>query len=180
MKLVPVSQIGGINSGLSPAKHATMMKLFGKPGPFGTNCAFPTGPVVNKFTQKVVVITPKIRVRALSPAVASLKMVFNDIKKYHPELWSIIGTAGMTCCRAVRGSDRYYSNHSWGTAIDLTIGGILAPLNATRVPYGLIVCYGYFHKYGWFWAQGYRGRTDPMHQEVAQETLLRWKKEGVI
>lgn len=178
LKLVPTPARSAMNTGFSPARHDTMLALLGKPGPLSQNCTDPTGEkVVRLLTRKDV---GPFFARGLSPAVASLTLVFADLKRDHPILHDLIGTEGMTCCRAVRGSTTHWSNHSWGTAVDLTIGGILAPLNATKIPYGLIAAYPYFHRYGWFWAAGYNGRTDPMHMETAQETLLRWRREGLI
>lgn len=179
LKAVPCPPRSAMNTGLTPAKHATMLRLLGRPGLLSQDCS---GVTNNALRARMVTerITDKFRVTGFAPAVNSLKMLMDDLKDDDPKLWAIVGTAGMLCCRAVRGSNKYYSNHSWGTAIDLTIGGILAPLNAKTIPLGLKLIYPHFHRYGWFWAAGYNGRTDPMHEEVAQETLLRWEKEGVI
>lgn len=182
MELVTPPGRDSINTGLSPLRHSTMLEMFdGAPGRPTRDCTSPTNPRVVRRLAWSQQITPQMKVSGLSPAIASLRLVMNEVKVAHPLLWStLVDDSGMLCCRLVRGSDRYFSNHSIGTAIDLRIGGILAPLNATKIPYGLLVLYYYFHKYGWFWAQGYRGRTDPMHYEIADETLRRWKREGLI
>lgn len=176
---VPTPPRTAMNSGLSPAKHATMLRLLGRPGAMTRDCS----PVTNETLKKRIItrdIAPHLRVTGFNSAVISFEMVMNDIREDDPTLWGLISTAGMLCCRAVRGSTTHFSNHSWGTAIDLKIGGILAPLNAKTIPLGLKLIYPYFHRRGWFWAAGYNGRTDPMHFETAQETLLRWEREGVI
>lgn len=179
LQAVPTPPRSAMNTGLSPAKHDTMLRLLGKPGAMTVNCSEPTNAAL---LAKIITlpITPKLKARGLAPAVKSLQKVFDDIKADDPDLWAIISSAGMLCCRAVRGSTTHFSNHSWGTAIDLKIGGILAPLNAKTIPLGLKLIYPHFHRYGWFWAAGYKGRTDAMHFEVAQETLLRWKRENLI
>jgi D-alanyl-D-alanine dipeptidase len=48
-----------------------------------------------------------------------------DIAKEQPAVYAGLGSAGMLCCRLVRGSTTAISNHSWGTAIDLTLNGVL-------------------------------------------------------
>lgn len=181
MQLVKPPPRDWINSGFSPARHNTMMALLGRPGQMSRDCTDPTGDKVKRLVVKQQ-ITPHFKARGISPAIASLQMVMDDVKQHEPELYELIGTEGMLCCRAVRGSSTHFSNHSWGCAIDLTIGGILAPQNATKIPYGLIALYFYFHKRGWFWAQGYAppSKTDPMHFEIAEQTMRRWAIEKLI
>jgi D-alanyl-D-alanine dipeptidase len=120
------------------------------------------------------------KVTGIKPALDDLETIFAELKAAHPDLYKLIGTAGMTCYRCVRGAPGTPSNHAAGTALDVTIAGTLTLFNAKVVPSGLIVLYGYFHRHGWFWAAGYKGRTDPMHFEVSDERLQQWKKEGKI
>jgi hypothetical protein len=63
------------------------------------------------------------RVTGLRPAVESLAAIFLKVRRLRPRL----RTAGMMCCRNVRGSSRSISNHAWGTAIDMKIDGELVP-----------------------------------------------------
>jgi hypothetical protein len=177
-QLVATPSRDSMNTGLTPARHATMIEVLGRPGRLTVNCSPVTNATVKRLMQTRDV--GPFRVSGLKPALNSLERVFRAVKEAQPELHALLGTAGMTCCRAVRGSTTHFSNHSWGTAIDLKIGGILSPLNASRVPRGLIAVYPFFHQEGWFWAAGYNGRTDPMHFEVANETIRRWKSEGLF
>jgi hypothetical protein len=110
------------------------------------------------------------RVTGLDVAVESLTRVMNQVHEHEPDLFHRLGTAGMLCCRYVRGSTRRLSNHSWGTAIDLSISGQLNSVGAETVQRGLLKLYYHFHKEGWYWGAGFR-RRDAMHFELADETI---------
>ena len=168
-ELVPLPAVTEINSGLSPALPSTMLKLFGAPGRLTQDCS----PVTNaKLRQHIVSsnVGP-FNVTGWGPAVESLRAVFAEVKADNPALYAVTRTAGMLCCRAVRGSQSHFSNHSWGCAIDLEIESELDALGANKVQRGILLLYPYFHKHGFFWAAGYRGRKDPMHYEYADETV---------
>lgn len=57
------------------------------------------------------------------------------------------------------------SNHGWGSAIDMKIGSVLAPLGARFSVKGVDALVPYFNAAGWYWGGGYHGRKDPMHFE---------------
>jgi len=78
----------------------------------------------------------------------------------------------MLCCRYVRGSKKVISNHSWGTAIDLTIAGRLDPPGDGFTQVGLLKLYRFFREAGWYWGAGFR-REDSMHFELAEATFLK-------
>lgn len=170
-RLVPVPVKGSYNSGLSPARPSTLRRLLGLPREdFGPECR----PVTNKAL-KARFVTRSVgpfRVTGLDVAVASLTRVMAVVKSADPEAYSQIGTAGMLCARFVRGSKRTPSNHSWGTAIDLTFGGEVDPRGDGKCQLGLLRVYPYFHAEGWYWGAGF-SREDAMHFELADETLWR-------
>ena len=105
--------------------------------------------------------------------------MFAKVKLQDPELYALIGTAGMTCCRLVRGSDTQWSNHSFGFAIDITVGGDLIELGAKKISVGLLRLYPYFHSEGFFWGAEFR-RPDAMHFEVSTEKFLEWRNKKLI
>ena len=177
-KLVPSPARDSINAGLSPAPHSLMMSAFGAPGALSDECSSP----VKRLTAEMITVraTPNFRMYGFKLFVNAVAGALEEIKVEHPALYDILGSAGVTCCRAVRGSHSHFSNHSWGTAWDVTVGGILAPLNATRIPYGLFPLHAALHKRGIFWAAGYRGRTDPMHYEASAQLIQKWDKAGLI
>lgn len=172
---VPTPSRIAMNTGLSPARPATLRAIFGDFPQLGDDC----GSVHNALIKRLLVTQDvgPFRVTGIKPAVESLREVLDEVKVAHPDLWQVLGTAGMMCYRHVRGRSAP-SNHASGTAIDLRVAGILPPFNSPTVPSGALVLYGYFHRAGWFWAAGYNGRTDPMHWEVADQTLRAWHKAG--
>jgi len=106
-------------------------------------------------------------------AIESLKRIFAKVHAEKPDLNRVVGTAGMLCCRLIRGSSFTPSNHSWGTAIDLKIDGILVPLGSEHTLSGLLALDHYFHEEDWYWGAGF-SRPDSMHFEVAEETICKW------
>jgi len=167
--MVPLPARTDINTGFSPARQSTMLNLLGTPGALTENCSNITNPALAARI-KTKDVGP-FRVTGLDLAIASLEAVFDEVKAANPELYNVLGTAGMTCCRAVRHSHSLFSNHSWGTAIDIKISGVLTPQGARHIPEGLLLLYPHFHTHGWFWAAGYRTLVDPMHFELADETI---------
>ena len=79
----------------------------------------------------------------------------------------------MLCARYVRGSQTNISNHSWGTAIDLTIEGQLDPRGNNQVQFGLQLIAPIFNAQGWFWGAGFT-TEDGMHFEAGQALAGGW------
>jgi len=177
--LVPTPPRESMNTGLSAAKVETLIEIFGPFPGLPENCGECRNHKVASLLETRDV--GPFRVTGIKPALDSLEEIVADVKSAHPDLYKDIGTAGMNCYRRVRGSQSRPSNHAAGTALDLTMAGILSPFNATRVPYGLVVLYSYFHKHKWFWAAGYHThRIDPMHFECSDELLREWHAKGII
>jgi Putative peptidoglycan binding domain/D-alanyl-D-alanine carboxypeptidase len=83
----------------------------------------------------------------------------------------------MLCARFVRGSTSALSNHSWGTAIDLTLDGHLDQRGDARVQVGLARIAPIFNRHGWFWGAGFR-IEDAMHFEASDELIRKWHADG--
>ena len=174
--LVPAPTRTSMNSGLSPARVATLLEIYGPFRDLGTDCGTVGNAKIRALLQTRDV--GPFRVTGIKPALDDLEAIFAEVRAAHPDLYALLGTAGMECYRCVRGAPGTPSNHAAGTAIDMKIAGTLTLFNAKFVPYGLVVLYGYFHRKGWFWAAGYKGRTDPMHFEVSDERLRQWHRSG--
>lgn len=176
--LVKTPSRAWINTGLSPAKVTTLVEVFGPFNDLPTDC----GKVRNQKVARLLETRDvgPFRATGIKPALDDLEAIFAEVKRDHPDLYAMIGTAGMTCYRCVRGAPGKPSNHAAGTAIDLTIAGTLTIFNALFVPQGLVTLYAYFHAAKFFWAAGYKGRTDPMHFEVSDERLREWHAKGLI
>lgn len=171
---VPRPAPGSINLGLTAAGNATMLARFGAPlvaGGYSALCQMPTQPKLrrNLVTDSV----GPFRVTGLVPAVLSLKAVMADIAKEQPAAYAVLGTAGMLCCRLVRGSATSISNHSWGTAIDLTLNGSLDVQGDDKVQFGLTLIAPIFNRHGWFWGAAFR-TEDAMHFEGGQALIDQW------
>lgn len=169
---VPIPLPNEVNGGLTYAKQSTMLKVFGPPRRDKTvNCSGLQNPVLES---RIItrVITPTLKVTGVDLAVFSLERIFKQVKLEKPELYKVVSTAGMLCARLVRGSETQWSNHSWGTAIDLKINGVLDTVNDDRCLRGLLELYRFFHKEGWYWGSEF-SREDSMHFELADETIRR-------
>jgi hypothetical protein len=102
-----------------------------------------------------------------------------EIQQQEPEVYNALGTAGMQCARFVRNSTTTISNHSWGTAIDLTLQGRLDVRGDNRVQLGLAKIAPIFNRHGWFWGAGFR-TEDGMHFEVSDEKIRAWHAAGMF
>jgi hypothetical protein len=174
--LVPIPPDNAINSGLHPARQATMLKLLGRPGRLTQECS----QVTNTQVRAMLVIdnlTPHMRVTGVRPMVDALRRAFKRVYERDPELWAACRTAGMTCCRAVRGSKTLFSNHSWGTAIDLYFGDDVVPMGEPVTQQGVLLLYPYFHAESLFWLAE-SSRPDAMHVEASEELMWQWHSQG--
>jgi hypothetical protein len=174
--MVPIPS--GINAGLTAASQSAMIAALGTPGALTQDCS----PITNKTLAKLIVTenVGPFKATGLKPAVEALTRVFAAIKAAKPDLYAVLTTAGMTCCRAVRGSTTNFSNHSWGTAIDMSIHGKLTPLGSQKVQQGLVDMAPFFLAERFFWGAGYHTRPDGMHFEVSNELLHDWKTNHTI
>lgn len=169
---VPRPAAGDVNGGLSPCGTGNMLKLFGPPGTKSENCS----PVTNLKVKRNLVTRDvgPFNVTGLAPAVESLERIFAKVKAERPELYDQVRTAGMQCCRLIRGSTTTYSIHSWGCALDLYFGSGVVPLGEPFWHEGVRQLYPYFHAEGWYAGVEF-SRCDGMHLEVAAETIKRWE-----
>lgn len=169
----------GVNQGLTSPSSSFMRTLLGDPRDSYTGeCQSPTNPAFKKLVATKTV--GPIKVTGLTAALASLEQVFGDVKSELPDLYAMIGTAGMLCCRNKKIRGKVIddpSNHTWGTAVDLTLGGILDAQGDNKVQRGLLILSKYFNAHGWYWGAVFP-TEDGMHFEVARETLLRWRDAG--
>jgi len=168
--LVPLPARSDINTGLSPATQYTMIHTLGVPGKPTRDC----GPITNQRLRSQIFHHQfnNFGIEGWRPGVELFKRAMDDVYHEDRELHASIGTAGMLCCRLVRGGSNM-SNHSWGTAIDITINGKLIPLGSTVCYVGLLKLYRYMHRYGFYWSAGLPGRKDAMHFELAEQMIVR-------
>lgn len=166
----------GMNAGLSPASQRTMLDVFGAPGEKSLNCSPVTNPRVRDLLETRDL--GPIRVRGLRPAVEAVARVIERVRTEEPRLHDQLGTAGMLCCRRVRGG-RNFSNHSWGTAIDIKINGVLDDVNDDLCQRGLRMLAPFFHAERFFWGAAFP-REDAMHFEASDQLVRAWHEQGVV
>jgi len=173
--LVPRPSRDSINPGLTAASNAFMLQHLGRPrDTFSQACQPITHPTLkrNIVTQNV----GPFRVTGLRPAVDSLRNALAQVRSEQPAVHHALGTAGMLCCRFVRGSTRSISNHSWGTAIDFTLNGVLDRRGDNRVQVGLTLIASIMNQHGWYWGAAFR-TEDAMHFEGSQASILSWSRQ---
>lgn len=190
LELIPVPPRGTFNLGLTAAGNAHMLTHFGHSVAGGAyrpdgQCS----PVTNQAfrAQLVTRSVGPFKVTGLRPAVDSLREVLDRVEKEMPALHAIIGTAGMLCPRFTKirqpgGGLKIgpgISNHSWGTAVDLTLGGKLDQQGNRLTQRGLLILSAYFNAAGWFWGAGF-GTEDAMHFEASKGLLARWRQAGLV
>lgn len=173
-QLVPLPAASSLNLGVRPARPEVLAEIFGAPRQsYTTYCQ----PVTNTGLRQRIQSAPvgHFRATGIDVALRSLQEVMADIELYEPRVYDALGSAGMLCCRLVRGSERTVSNHSWGTAIDLTLDGVLDVRGNDRVQYGLTLIAPIFNRHGWYWGAGF-GVEDAMHFEAGHDLVLSWRQ----
>jgi uncharacterized coiled-coil protein SlyX len=164
------------NRGITQPRNRTMLELLGPPrDSFSTDCQTVTDPRLKKLLETRTI--GPITVTMLRPALDSLERVMARLRETDPDIFAKVGTAGALCARLIRGSATAISNHSWGTAIDLTLQGELDHFADGGTQFGLLILAEYFNDEGWYWGAAYN-REDSMHFEMGEETLRAWLAEG--
>jgi hypothetical protein len=174
--LIPIP--ANINTGLNAARQVTMLSLLGNPrGSFTRDCQPVTNPRLRDLVRTASV--GPFRVTGLAPAIESLTEVLADIQREQPQVFAVLGTAGMLCARLVRGSASSISNHSCGTAIDLTLNALLDAPGNGRTQSGLAAIAPIFNRHGWYWGAGFP-REDSMHFELSDQKIRQLHAAGVF
>lgn len=166
-KLVDVPK--NINKNIRPLNNRFMLSSFGAPRAVATvNCS----PVTNAVL-KADMVTQSVgpfRVTGHKLAVADLVTIYAVVKEKHPDLYALLGCAGMLCARKVRGGESW-SNHSFGFAVDHYIDQQLDPRGDGKTQFGMAVLAEIFNDHGWFWGAGF-GTEDAMHMEMGLDRLI--------
>jgi hypothetical protein len=178
-ELIPIPV--DINPGVTFCRQSTMLEILGKPGELTTDCS----DVTNQRVRKLLVTQDvgPFKVTGLGPAVEALKRVFAEVQNQAPDLFASLETAGMLCCRRVKTTtgtlSSNFSNHSWGTAVDIKINGQLDPRNDGKALRGLLMLHPFFNTEKFFWGAGFGGSSeDSMHFEASDELVREWNAQG--
>lgn len=187
---VPVPNRELCNVGLTVPTNAYMLELFGHVVTGGHysadgSCTAPNAP---GFVPRLVTANVgPFRVTGLAPAIGSLTGILGRVRVETPDLYVLLGSAGMQCSRYTKirqpnGGLKIgpgLSNHSWGTAVDIKINGALDRQGDNMTQRGLLILSSYFNAAGWCWGAAYR-TEDAMHFEVSRSLLARWRQSGEL
>jgi hypothetical protein len=185
LDLLPKPKAGTINVGLASPKLSTLRSILGEPRENYTgDCQPITGPFKDRIVTKSV---GPFRCTGVNVAIEALEDILTTVKAEVPDLYAILGTAGMGCARRVKLRQpngtiklgKNPSNHSWGLAVDIKLDGALDRQGDDRCYRGLLILSRYFNAAGWYWGVSFP-TEDAMHFEVAETTLRRWKKDGLL
>jgi len=172
VELIPKARITNYNVGVSSASNATMKARFGAPrSTYSQTCQAVTNAALARR-----IVTRNVgpfQVTGLDSAVTSLTSIMTSISTDQRLVRRVLGTAGMHCARYVRGSTTNISNHSWGTAIDLTVDGILDARGDDRIQFGLHLISTIFNTNGWYWGAGFP-TEDAQHFEAGSALVQGW------
>jgi D-alanyl-D-alanine carboxypeptidase/Putative peptidoglycan binding domain len=162
----------GLNSGLTAVNNKLMLSVFSNPREdYSQKGQSVTNPQLKRW-MKTDNVGP-FRVTGMKPAVESLAQILADVAKEQPEVYAVLGHVGMLVCRYQRNSTTRISNHSWGTAIDLQIGGVTDPRGDDKTQYGLTLIAPIFHRHGWYWGATFP-TEDSMHFEGSRALIDAW------
>ncbi|MGQ0566680.1 MAG: peptidoglycan-binding protein [Gemmobacter sp.] len=165
-----------LNGPLRGARNNTCRTLIGLPrGTFDDNCRPVTSPAFEALVQRSVDVGP-FAVTGLRPAVEALSTIFAEVKADHPAVHSRLVTAGMLCCRLVRGSKTAISNHAFGIAIDIGVDSIDIR-NDNKAQQGLLDIHPIFNRHGFFWGASFP-TEDAMHFEASEQLVRKWAADG--
>jgi hypothetical protein len=169
---VPIPPKDTMNTGLSPAREATMLAKLGRPGQLTQRCSDPSQKLKKRI--KFGVNVGPFKVSGLDFAVESLRQIFAEVEQQLPDVFAAVKNDGMLCVRHRRKSPKLFSNHSFGTAIDLFFGSAAVPQGVPLTQRGNLLLFPFFNRHGWYWGAEFSGDfVDSMHFELAEETVLK-------
>ncbi|WP_114283926.1 M15 family metallopeptidase [Candidatus Halocynthiibacter alkanivorans] len=177
-QVVQIADRRNVNSSLSVASPDFLEATLGRPrATLSDKCEAMTNETL--LDMLMLESVGPIRVRMLSPAIESLRRVFDAIDATDPDLFQRINTAGSLCVRQIRGTVGRLSSHSFGLSVDLNIDGALDTLGDGKTQLGLTILADFFKTEGWIWGAGF-SREDSMHFEVSREKVEEWRSQGLI
>lgn len=162
--------------GLAPCRQSTQMEIFGAPGVASVECSEPLPAIAALMVTRQV--HPSFRVRGLGHAVTAVQRALDLCKIANPELYELLGTAGMLCVRRVR-DGKNFSNHAWGTAIDVKIADVLDAHGDGWCQRGLWLLEPHFRAVGFYWGAWF-SREDAMHFEASDQLVREWRATGAV
>lgn len=178
LELVPCPPKGAINTKAHSCPTKMLIERFGMPRTQLTDDCAPVTSAYWRSKMKTESVGP-FRATGHVLALKLFREAFAEVKEKNPGLYAVLGSAGMLCCRRVRGTQRTLSNHGLGLALDITIAGRLDCRGDDKVQRGLLDLYSILKNHGFYWGAGF-GTEDAMHFEVSEETIKSWIAQGLM
>jgi hypothetical protein len=178
LMLLSARRLTNEEEALRTIRSSRLVEVFGQPAAeLGTDCTPPTSARLKRAL--VVKNVGPFRTQLVRPAADSVARIMAKVKEDEPGLYENLKTYGGLCARLIRGSTASISRHSFGVAIDVSVGGTLDAMGDGKTQFGLILLAEYFQAEGWLWGAAF-GREDSMHFEVSSDLFERWVSEGLI
>lgn len=175
-ELVACPSRKSINTKHKCCPTAELVAMFGPPRYILTDDCRPITSAYWKMAMRTESVGP-FRATGHKLALELFRGGFAEVKDKRPDLYAVLGSAGMLCCRRVRGSTKSLSNHGLGLALDITVCGRLDARGDNRVQRGLLDLYTILKNHGLYWGAGF-GTEDAMHFEVSAEVVRDWIAKG--
>ena len=177
LELVNIPPRDQINGGKRSCPTGMLVKRYGPPRQRLTDdCEKVTAPFWK--SRMVTKSVGPFRASGHRLAVALLTVSLAKVKLRHPELYKDLGSAGMLCCRRVRGSTAL-SNHGLGLAIDFNFRGRLDSRGDGKCQRAMLLLYSVMKEDGWYWGAEFP-TEDSMHFEVSAEKVQEWIDAGIF
>ena len=176
--LVPRPDPKTINTHTGSCPTGLLVQRFGPPRHILTDDCEPVTSKYWKSKMKTADVGP-FRATGHHLALQLLTEAFKAVEQDNPELFDALGSAGMLCCRRVRGSKSTLSNHGLGMAIDVTINGKLDHRGDGKVMIGTLELYSILKRFGFYWGAGFH-TEDGMHFEVGSKKIRDWIDGGLM
>jgi hypothetical protein len=176
---------GSMNPGVEAVSGSYMLTNFGEPR-IAKDYDFEGKGITNPKLSKLMTTADvgPFKETGMRPALTSLTAIMADIKREQPEAYAQLKSWGMLNVRRKKTkrnrarppAERGISNHSWGSAIDLSFKGhdVDTP-DDNKVYFGLTLIAPIFNRHGWYWGAAFQGFEDAMHFEPGKALLEGWK-----
>lgn len=171
-ELVACPRAAEINTGLTPCPTVELVRRYGMPRRTLTERCEPVQSSYWRSQMATRSVGP-FRVTGHRLFLDVLHRLHREIEREQPALYRALGTAGVLCCRHVRGAPGILSNHGLGLAIDYTIDNRLDVRGDGKVQRGLLEIYKIAKRYRLFWGAEFRVE-DAMHFEASRELVREW------
>lgn len=182
-ELIALPPKSSFNVGLASAGQHRLREILGEPilgGHYDLDghCKQPDNPALLKHL--VLQNFGNFKATGVDVAIEALKEILGIVRDSRPRLFGMLGTEGMECARFTKVNGNIgpgVSVHSWGMAIDLTIGGHLDAQGDSKVLRGSFELSHFFNAAGWYWGAGFP-TEDGMHFEASASLIEQWKSNG--